>query len=61
MDPDATLALARDADATPAERATAAYDLLDWLDRGGFLPAGTERRALLAELETIARTGNFLT
>lgn len=49
MDPNATLALWRDASLSRGERAEARNNLRGWIARGGFLPAGLtprERKSL---------------
>jgi hypothetical protein len=38
MDPDAAWAIVANVRTPPAEKAQAARDLLEWLDKGGFMP-----------------------
>ena len=45
MDPDATLAILRDPLNNLVDRVEAVIDLANWIDNGGFLPAGITTRA----------------
>lgn len=45
MDPTATIRIITDPDATREERTAATYDLIEWVNKGGFLPALTEKEA----------------
>jgi hypothetical protein len=50
MDPSVALDQLRHPDTDPDERYDAAVALADWLQRGGFVPDGESRGALLAEI-----------
>lgn len=53
MDPTVTLEQLRHPDTDPDERYDAAVALADWLQRGGFVPDGETRDALLTEIDTV--------